>query len=820
MSRVRGVLPTTTRGTRKGGRVGAGGNSGKVDVNTIWVKRSLDERSRAGQNGLNFYRGAGRMDGGVAVGVSFDEERRGFIAAPSVRMIFQKSEQTREREANENVIFLMKTSFSVREFFCPGPLPGCHVAPMPRNSSENCSIRFVPPPLAQRMCVRGLEEWGQVAFFQEVPPVCDEPLVHQKKPWSMIDSDQFACKPSIYLPQETVYVQEGANVTISCRVDADPPAQTRWTKTDGGRILHGNMTKIPFSNQVYVVEEEGSYSKWTNLTITKVNEQDLGQYTCVGHNFGGTYPQTSLPFWLGGEEGPSDSGIASGIASLVVLILLILLLLCRRRRSRGRPEKPKEIKHNGTVHNHDVGDDMGAYHKVSMVKGSRAHVKEGVATDSDMEMSTRRTGNGLKESSVDELDLEEKAAEMAMIIQRDSYETYDGYNFGGNGAPPDTSAGSSASNRTAETASVHSDHPPPSYNHHAPLGPAYHPLSSLQAPSPTPSSLRNFPDLIDIQHQLQQMDRPTSSQASYLLSHLLPRSFPPPSPSLASGAPTPEPVVAVDWQHLRPAYVTLPRRPRHSPRWASSTPLQSPVPEESLYDTVGPRRTADGSSRLSLNHSDNESPSPMPVTRLEASPSLAGGVSSSGGYISRGVFNYSTLPRGYSPGGNSARSTPSIPEHVGRRQLPVVREESRGPGDEVPEKIKELRRTGRHDDGLPIEKKLSDRQKKIPPAVPTKKKPMSKEISSLYNGHHHHGGGGSSGETSSESPVDSLLQPSSEHTEESDEIGETSYSPQPLINDRKVPPVPPPKPRKPPRTSPLVLGEDGFEDEGSDGTEV
>ena len=63
----------------------------------------------------------------------------------------------------------------------------------------------------------------------------------------------------------------------------------------------------------------------------------------------------------------------------------------------------------------------------------------------------------------------------------------------------------------------------------------------------------------------------------------------------------------------RPGYVTLPRRPRpRMPSWASSPPpmTSSPAPgslveepREPMYDTIGPRITADGSSTsaLSLN---------------------------------------------------------------------------------------------------------------------------------------------------------------------------------------------------------------------------
>jgi hypothetical protein len=83
----------------------------------------------------------------------------------------------------------------------------------------------------------------------------------------------------------------------------------------------------------------------------------------------------------------------------------------------------------------------------------------------------------------------------------------------------------------------------------------------------------------------------------------------------------------------RPGYVTLPRRPRpRMPSWASSPPpmsssspgpgsLPPEEPQQPLYDTIGPRVTADGSSTsaLSLNKIAGLTPHSVSSPRVQSS---------------------------------------------------------------------------------------------------------------------------------------------------------------------------------------------------------
>lgn len=68
----------------------------------------------------------------------------------------------------------------------------------------------------------------------------------------------------------------------------------------------------------------------------------------------------------------------------------------------------------------------------------------------------------------------------------------------------------------------------------------------------------------------------------------------------------------------RHGYVTIPRRPR-APSWSSGPPTSPTDVLEPVYDNLGLRTTADGSSMLSLNKSPEPAPSsmrgrPLPVT--------------------------------------------------------------------------------------------------------------------------------------------------------------------------------------------------------------
>ncbi len=103
--------------------------------------------------------------------------------------------------------------------------------------------------------------------------------------------DGFACKPAITVADDVVVGSRGDNVTLACKFTADPPASAKWVFDS--RIL-ANMSQIPFGDQFYLITEsdadggvEYGVERWLNLTITNINEQDAGDYKCIGVNPGG-----------------------------------------------------------------------------------------------------------------------------------------------------------------------------------------------------------------------------------------------------------------------------------------------------------------------------------------------------------------------------------------------------------------------------------------------------------------------------------------------------------------------------------------------------
>lgn len=69
----------------------------------------------------------------------------------------------------------------------------------------------------------------------------------------------------------------------------------------------------------------------------------------------------------------------------------------------------------------------------------------------------------------------------------------------------------------------------------------------------------------------------------------------------------------------RHGYVTIPRRPR-APSWSSGPPTSPTDGLEPVYDNLGLRTTADGSSVLSLNKSPEPAPSSMRGRPLPGTP--------------------------------------------------------------------------------------------------------------------------------------------------------------------------------------------------------
>lgn len=390
--------------------------------------------------------------------------------------------------------------------------------------------------------LRLLRDWLLERGLYQVDTRCAEPERLAGRSWDDAKSHEFACRPQIQLPEPRVVAEVGQNVTLRCQISGNPAPSTNWVMS--GRIINNN-TRIPFTGQTYVIREQGTVDRSTELTVTNVNTQDAGQYLCVGINPGGVVERNVTLVFAGGaapalepgsEATPGGGGlrlsrplllglVAGSVTLLLLLLLLIFCCCCRRRRGGSKAvldERPSDLTVPITERK---PDRIGDYEKVPQTDIEMERVR----TPAVLAHPSRRAGS----YSVED---EQRSRRYSLP---DSPMTWDG-----------------------------------------------------RRP-------RDYPDLLHLPRRPGRSSPAGSSTGSTQPDQT--RLVPGPQPRLA---PAPA-------RGLRPGYVTLPRRQR-TPSWGS-TASRGPVTTEPVYDTLGPRTTADGSSRLSLSAAGHETLPPYYV---------------------------------------------------------------------------------------------------------------------------------------------------------------------------------------------------------------
>jgi len=422
-------------------------------------------------------------------------------------------------------------------------------------------------------------------------PRCAEPDRLADKPWNTVKSLDFACKPKIKVYSRRVYAETGWNATLTCHITGNPVPSTRWVL--GGRVIHDKAAPLHSTgvSQQYVVHDvalgPGGIERNFSLTITNVQSGDEGDYNCVAINQGGMAEKNiTLTFdhpttWPGEHGGGPDLTVLIGAAAggILFIIVLIITLCCVCRRGKDKTGHT----HNGSLlaysdpANEKLLSHQGTLPRTNPVpKPPRTAGEYGMLPMNDTEMHDYGpTG----------------------YISGDRYDEY------GEGR---TSASNSDQTGTLSRASYHSSDP------------------------------EQYPDLLDIPNRFKQAS-PTSICTAPLPpvpyhphqplhpAHLV---SPPahhhhhhPSPFARTGTlphnytmgTLPHHPRSVSCDHTAPAarqpgYVTLPRRPRSSWAGVGGPPRDTPSPSSSsfrdpIYDGVGPRTSADGSSSLTLNRS-------------------------------------------------------------------------------------------------------------------------------------------------------------------------------------------------------------------------
>jgi hypothetical protein len=176
--------------------------------------------------------------------------------------------------------------------------------------------------------LKEFRDWTITRKLYAQPTSCVEPPVLNGKHWSDLNSDDLACKPQIvYPPFGTTVEVDGGNVTLTCQVQGNPMPDVHWVF--GSRII-GNYSRRTYGDQRYVVTESTDKTRWVNLTVTNVRNQDRGDYTCVAKSGGGVEERNIslvVHYQRGAVGTAGDKGVMSGTWLLIIGMVAVLLFL-------------------------------------------------------------------------------------------------------------------------------------------------------------------------------------------------------------------------------------------------------------------------------------------------------------------------------------------------------------------------------------------------------------------------------------------------------------------------------------------------------------
>lgn len=415
------------------------------------------------------------------------------------------------------------------------------------------------------------------------PTDCFNPENLRGKQWNVLKSDDFACKPQILWPPSGMNIAaESRDVSLGCKVRGNPMPEVYWFHNS---INISDNAKVKYNAYRYSVKTEtqsnnGKSDQWYNLTISQVSLQDKGIFRCIARSPGGTDERnitltvdSDADGFIGvgnnNESWPLIIGLSTGmIALFIVTAILCCWFCCRHKQSQSKKSSGNPLPSNGDVLHHitNSNEQEKSLLTVNPVqKPPRRYEAQIVSNNDPVELSE------LNRKLLDENSLQ------------------------GNASPGEEE-------QSVECLDVRQEKKPEKQPSEA------HPPDLLAFPSrshnisPASSSTSNGFDNLSRASLYPTVQQSLMNPSVHYNFGTLPysRSHSPFSPSA--------PVVLP-----RQGYVTIPRRPR-IPSWSSAPtpsllddPL-SPIKAEPVYDNLGPRTTADGSSVLSLNKSFPENP--------------------------------------------------------------------------------------------------------------------------------------------------------------------------------------------------------------------
>ncbi|KAI8125363.1 hypothetical protein FF38_02334 [Lucilia cuprina] len=532
-------------------------------------------------------------------------------------------------------------------------------------------------------CTCELQEFRDFAIAHRLytPPTdCNEPKHLKGKLWNEIPSENFACMPRILGSVRSYVEAQSDNITLPCRIEGSPRPNVTWLYNK--RPINPNDPRFRILNSVEQQRSESTNMLNSELRIFGVRSTDKGSYTCIADNRGGKAEAEFLLLINGdnysaldGTGGATTFGgmgtttsdretnilliICLIVTTLLLLLIVVVLVICWYcRRIKTYQKDSTMLSENGLI-----SSKLDKTHNGSMLEGSVImEMQKSLLTEvNPVEKPPRRTelesidgvgssgddGHEIKKTLLDETqfgnhhprDDETHSVAMSDTTTPRTRHTYIDDTYG-TSLPPDllafparvppTSPSMQSSQSNIPDQVIYGIRSPPLtspvYAHMTPHG--IYGTTTIAAATPN--------GFMTLQH-------PKSRNLALIAAANSRQQQSPfvPAPVVYSPAATASVV-------MKQGYMTIPRKPR-VPSWAPSSSnthstqlseFQSPTspnPSESgtattaeltvepVYDNLGLRTTAGGSSTLNLNKSHLQEPPVRYTMRdrpLPATPSL------------------------------------------------------------------------------------------------------------------------------------------------------------------------------------------------------
>ncbi|XP_037071191.1 leucine-rich repeat and fibronectin type-III domain-containing protein 4-like [Pollicipes pollicipes] len=143
---------------------------------------------------------------------------------------------------------------------------------------------------------------------------------------------QLACLPDVSPPSMELKVPEDHNVTLNCRVRAEPPANVTWSFNGQPLGDSGALFYRPYSISEY--SEDGGRLRRSQLLVVNATDADQGVFRCSASNEAGVSDSNyTLRVLLPPGSSSSESApparasyVAAVGASLIFLVVLLVIL--------------------------------------------------------------------------------------------------------------------------------------------------------------------------------------------------------------------------------------------------------------------------------------------------------------------------------------------------------------------------------------------------------------------------------------------------------------------------------------------------------------